>query len=140
MTAVAAMERSAALSGEPSARGERLIHAAQLAFELGRREVVLRLLGQADPVTKAPLSRARMAWIRESFTDGIPDTGPAFAELIRAAEQTWRAGDHDLAMNLLAGAALRCFWGRPGQSARKAVLTAAGNAQAAAPSTVANPA
>lgn len=126
MTAVAAIERSAALSGEPSARGERLIHAAQLAFELGRREVVLRLLDQADPVTKAPLSRARMAWIRESFTDGIPGTGPAFLELIRAAEQTWRAGDHDLAMNLLAGAALRCFWGRPGQSARKAVLTAAG--------------
>jgi DNA-binding CsgD family transcriptional regulator len=126
MTAVAAMERSAALSGEPSARGERLIHAAQLAFELGRREIVLRLLDQADPITQAPLSRARMAWIRESFTDGIPGTGPAFLELIRAAEQTWDAGDHDLAMNLLAGAALRCFWGRPGQSARKTVIAAAG--------------
>jgi DNA-binding CsgD family transcriptional regulator len=125
MTAVAAMERSAVLSCEPSARGERLIHAAQLAFELGRRDVVLRLLGEADPVTQAPLSRARMAWIRESFTDGIPGTGPAFLELIRAAEQTWQAGDHDLAMNLLAGAALRCFWGRPGESARKAVITAA---------------
>jgi len=54
MTAVAAMERSAALSGEPSARGERLIHAAQLAFELGRRDIVLRLLGQADAITQAP--------------------------------------------------------------------------------------
>jgi DNA-binding CsgD family transcriptional regulator len=60
-----------------------------------------------------------MAWIRESFTDGIPGTGPAFLELIRAADQTWQAGDHDLAMNLLAGAALRCFWGRPGESDRK---------------------
>jgi len=126
MMAVAAMERSAALSGEPPARGERLIHAAQLAFELGRRDIVLRLLGQADPITQAPLARARMAWIRESFTDGIPGTGPAFLELIRAAEQTWQAGDHDLALNLLAGAALRCFWGRPGESARKAVIAAAG--------------
>lgn len=126
LTAVAAMERSAALSSEPAARGERLIHAAQLAFELGRRDIVLRLLRQADPVTQAPLSRARMAWIRESFTDGIPGTGPAFLELIRAAEQTWQAGDHDLAMNLLAGAALRCFWGRPGESARAAVIAAAG--------------
>jgi len=125
MTAVAALERSAALSCEPSARGERLIHAAQLAFELGRRDVVLRLLREADPITQAPLTRARMAWIRESFTDGIPGTGPAFLELIPAAEQTWQAGDHDLAMNLLAGAALRCFWGRPGESARKAVITAA---------------
>jgi DNA-binding CsgD family transcriptional regulator len=126
MTAVAALERSAALSGEPSARGERLIHAAQLAFELGRRDIVLRLVGQADPITQAPLSRARMAWIRESFTDGIPGTGPGFLELIRAAEQTWQAGDRDLALNLLAGAALRCFWGRPGESARKAVIAAAG--------------
>jgi DNA-binding CsgD family transcriptional regulator len=131
MTAVAAMERSAALSDEPPVRGERLIRAAQLAFELGRREIVLRLLDQADPITQAPLSRARMAWIRESFTDGISGTGPACLELIRAAEQTWRVGDHDLAMNLLAGAALRCFWGRPGQSARKAVITAAGQMAAA---------
>lgn len=126
MTAVAAMERSAALSGEPAARGERLIHAAQLAFELGCRETVLRLLDQADPMTQAPLSRARMAWIRESFTDGIPGTGPAFLELIRAAELAQYACDRDLAMNLLAAAALRCFWGRPGESARKAVITAAG--------------
>src|ERR1700730_12710761 len=97
------MERSAALSGEPSARGEGLIHASQRARGWGRRDVMRRLLGQADPITQAPLSRARMAWIRESFTDGIPGTGPAFLELIRAAEQTRQAGDHDLAMNLLAG-------------------------------------
>jgi len=89
---------------------------------------VLRLLGQADAITQAPLSRARMAWIRESFTDGIPCTGPAFLELIRAAEQTWQAGDYDLAMNLLAGAGFAMLLGTPGWSRPgKAVIAAAGH-------------
>ena len=113
LTAVAALERSAGLSGEPSRHGERLLRAAQLAFELGRRDIVLRLLGEAEPIVQAPLSRARMAWIRESFDDGIQGTGPGAEDLVQVAEQTRQAGDTDLAMNLLAGAALRCFWGPP---------------------------
>ena len=65
LAAVAALERSAGLSGEPSRRGERLLRAAELAFELGRRDIVVRLLGEAEPVVQDRLSRARMAWIRE---------------------------------------------------------------------------
>jgi DNA-binding CsgD family transcriptional regulator len=126
LTAVAALERSAGLSAESSRRGERLLQAAQLAFELGHRDTVVRLLREAKPWVRAPLSRARMASIRESFDDGIPGTGLATEELVQVAEQTRQAGDIDLAMNLLTGAALRCFWGPPGEAARNAVISAAG--------------
>jgi hypothetical protein len=125
LSAVAALERAAALSDELSIRGQRLIRAAQLAFELGRRDVVTRLLREAEPLVQAPLWRARLAWIQESFTDGIPGTGPGVTDLVLAAEQARQAADDDLAMNLLTGAALRCFWGRPGEEARRAVISAA---------------
>lgn len=58
MTAVAAMERSAALSGEPPARGERLIRAAQLAFELGDTGHRAGLPG-TDPGRRADLASRR---------------------------------------------------------------------------------
>jgi DNA-binding CsgD family transcriptional regulator len=125
LVGVAALERSAGLSSEPSLRGERLLRAAELAFELGRRDIVLRLLREAEPVVSERLSRARMAWIRESFDDGMPDAGPGALDLVRVAEQTRQEGDTDLAMNLLAGAALRCFWGRPPEATRTAVISAA---------------
>jgi DNA-binding CsgD family transcriptional regulator len=125
LAAVAALERSAGLTGEPGRRGERLLRAAELAFEMGRRDIVLRLLAEAEPVVQDRLSRARMAWIREIFDDGIPDTGPGALDLLRVADQTRRAGDTDLAMNLLVGAALRCFWGRPPETTRDAVISAA---------------
>jgi DNA-binding CsgD family transcriptional regulator len=124
LAAVAALERSAGLSGEPSRRGERLLRAAELAFELGRRDIVARLLREAEPVVKDRLSRARMAWIGESFDDGIAETGRGALDLVRVAAQARQAGDTDLAMNLLAGAALRCFWGRPPEATRNAVTAA----------------
>jgi DNA-binding CsgD family transcriptional regulator len=125
LAAVAALERSAGLSGEPSRQGERLLRAAELAFELGRRDIVLRLLREAEPVVQGRLSRARMAWILESFDDGIPDHGQGALDLVRVAEQARHEGDPDLGMNLLAGAALRCFWGRPPEATRNAVISAA---------------
>jgi hypothetical protein len=76
-------------------------------------------------VVQDRLSRARMAWIREIFDDGIPDAGPGALDLVRVADQTRQAGDPDLAMNLLVGAALRCFWGRPPETTRNAVISAA---------------
>jgi DNA-binding CsgD family transcriptional regulator len=126
LTAVAALERSAGLSAGPARRGERLLRAAQLAFELGRRDTVVRLLREAEPLVRAPLAQARMACISERLDDGIRGTGLAVEELVQVAEQTRQAGDTDLAMDLLTSAALRCFWGPPGEAARDAVISAAG--------------
>jgi DNA-binding CsgD family transcriptional regulator len=126
LVAVAALERSAGLSAESARQGERLLRAGQLAFELGRRDTVVRLLREAEPLLRAPLSRARLICIRERLDDGLRGTGLAVEELVQLAEQTRRAGDADLAMELLTSAALRCFWGPPGEAARDAVISGAG--------------
>jgi len=62
--AVAAMRRAAELSefGHP---GRRLLAAAELAFELGQRDVVASLHGDADELGLGSLDRARATWIQE---------------------------------------------------------------------------
>ena len=60
MTAVAALERAARLSDTPVRRGDRLLRAAEYAFELGRREVVTELLGQAEQLALTPRQRWRL--------------------------------------------------------------------------------
>ncbi len=125
LTAVATYQRSAQLSEEPATRGDRFLRAAELAFELGRRDVVLALLDDAEPHLQVPLARARMTWIRDSFDDGV-SAGPERAlELVRSADVCQAGGDPTLALGLLTGAALRCFWGRPSASTREAVVACA---------------
>jgi hypothetical protein len=47
--AAAALERAARLSDGPSGQGSRLLRAAELEFELGRPDLVVRLLREAEP-------------------------------------------------------------------------------------------
>ena len=109
--AVTALERAAWLSEDTGSRGRRHLRAAQIAFELGRRDLVLRLLSDVDPAKLSTLERARMAWIGQSFTDGVSaDPGIATRSLLEYAEVAAAADDLDLALDLLSGAALRCWW------------------------------
>ncbi|MER7282842.1 AAA family ATPase [Dactylosporangium sp. NPDC000244] len=123
---VAALERAAALSRDPGARGERLLRAAELAFELGRRDAVGRLLGSAERLTLSERQRWRTAWIRDSFDDGVLGRAQATWSLAQVAGRA-AAEDPDLALNLLYGAALRCWWTEPGVEARASVVAAAGH-------------
>jgi DNA-binding CsgD family transcriptional regulator len=127
--AVSALQRAADLSDGPHRAG-RLLHAAELGFEIGRQDLVLGLLAEAETLGLAPRERARLTWIRESFTDGIPGDGTQARSLAAAAELAGAEGDTDLALNLLYGAALRCWWTDPGQTARDDVLAAAGRLDA----------
>jgi DNA-binding CsgD family transcriptional regulator len=124
-TAVAALERAAALSGDPVSRGRRLLRAAELAVELGRRDVVVRLLGEATGTAESEDQRTRMAWIRESFDDGVRDPAAGARSLADLAARVAGEGDTALALKLLWGAALRCFWTEPGAEARAQVVAAA---------------
>ena len=67
----------------------------------------------------APLERARVTWIRESFDDGVPGAAAGARRLADVAEQTAAAGDRELALDLLGGAALRCWWGDPDDAIRR---------------------
>jgi DNA-binding CsgD family transcriptional regulator len=122
--AVAALQRAASLSGD-RARIGRLLRAAQLAYELGRHDLAVDLLGQAEPLDLRPAERAREIWIRGSITDGILGDAASARSLAAIADRTGADGDSDLAVKLLCVAALRCWWADPGQLTRDHIVSVA---------------
>lgn len=122
LTAIAILERSAALTTDSARRGRRLLLAAEHAFGLGRAEMVDRLLAEARRHRLSELEQARMEWLREIFKDGVPGDARRVAELCRTARQSGIAGDNGLALNLLLGASLRCWWADTGPQARSLVI------------------
>ena len=59
MVAAAALERAAMLTADPRRKGERLVRAAELAYDLGHVDVVSRLLSEAESLEVGPLEAAR---------------------------------------------------------------------------------
>jgi len=123
-TAVSALERAARLSPQPALRGQRLLRAAELAFELGRRDLAARLVREAEPLTKGPLEEARMTLIQGISSSTVFDT-ESVRQLVETAERARQAGDTDLALNILWLVAQRCWWSDPGWEAREQVIAAA---------------
>ncbi|WP_343984511.1 AAA family ATPase [Pseudonocardia aurantiaca] len=123
--AVAALERAAQLTPDPSARAARLLRAAELATELGRRDTVAHLLREVAPLELTVSLRARMTWIEDVFDDGIRDPAEGAVQLADRAEEEAVAGEVDLALRLLWAAAQRCFWSELGDGVRRRVAAAA---------------
>jgi len=120
--AIWALQRSAQLTTDSAERGRRLLLAAEHAFGLGRADLVDELLAKAASTNLSVLQQAKMQWLREIFDDGVPgDAGQVF-NLCDVAVAAITAGDADLALNLLLGAALRCWWADTGPAARARVV------------------
>jgi DNA-binding CsgD family transcriptional regulator len=123
--AVSALQRAASLSAGEQ-RPRRLLHAAELAFELGQHDLVRSLLAEAEPLGLPGRDTARLTWIRESFGDGIPAGAASARSLTSAAERASADGDTGIALKLLNGAAQRCWWTEPAQATRDQIVAAAG--------------
>jgi DNA-binding CsgD family transcriptional regulator/tetratricopeptide (TPR) repeat protein len=121
--AISALERSAQLTTDNPKRGRRLLMAAEHAFGLGRADIVDRLISAASEMPLSDLDRARMEWLREIFNDGVPGDVDRILGLCRIARASADAGDIDLALNLLLGAALRCWWTHTAAEARAQVAS-----------------
>lgn len=123
--AVAALSRAAELCREPAHRAPLLLRAAELAAELGGRQVVEGLLERAGRYDLGPLEQGRLLVTRETIDPGgRPDAG-RLRELVRGAETAHAAGDVELALNLLWAAASRCWWTSAPAEERAAVTRAA---------------
>ena len=122
--AVSALRRAATL-GDSGRRAGRLLRAAELGFELGRQDLVQDSLAEAGPHDLTPREQARVAWIRDSFADGIPGETSKARSLAVSADRAGADGDTDLALKLLYGAALRCWWADPGEATRDDVAATA---------------
>ena len=121
--AVSAMRRAAKLS-EPTNRARRLLAAARLAVELGRRDVVVPLLHEVNQLGLGELERARVTWIEETVQTRPLGEAGRFTSLIGTAERAGAAGDHDLHVDLLWLVASRAWWVDPGPEARRLLIEA----------------
>src|SRR5882762_1627370 len=123
-TALGALELAASLTPHGSDRARRLLAAAELAFQLGDPPAVGRLLDSAARLELSPHDVARMTWLREIFHDGAAGDANAIARLVGVAREAAAGGDRNLSLNLLQGAALRCWWADPGPTAKNLVIDA----------------
>ena len=125
ISAIADLQRSAQLTSVSAIRGHRLLMAAEQAFGLGRADLVDQLVREAASTDLSELDQARTQWLREIFNDGVPGDAGRVLELCAIARSSAQAGDRDLALNLLLGAALRCWWADTGPAARARVVEVA---------------
>jgi DNA-binding CsgD family transcriptional regulator len=122
VTVVMALEQAARLTAKPDRRADRLLRAAAGAVELGRPEIVERLLGETAKLELSGDRGARLAWIRTAFDDGLRDPANDAATLADLAESVAADGDIDLSVRILWSAALRCFWNEPGLAVRNRIV------------------
>ena len=123
--AVAALERSAGLTSDPEARASRLVRTAELAFEIGRRDIVLRTLQEAESLDRGSLAQARIVWLRETTGSDVAFDAGRIRSLVGYSERARAEGDPDLAWRILWLVAQRCWFADPGQAARDLVIAAA---------------
>ncbi|WP_379536585.1 AAA family ATPase [Nonomuraea rubra] len=114
VAAVAALRRSAQLTEGPALRANRLLQAAELAFELGGRDLLADLLTQVDPGVLTDLGQARLTWLQEVLEEGRTP----LRRLVGTIESVSTLGDTALAMNFVRAAAIRCWWTEPGSDVR----------------------
>jgi DNA-binding CsgD family transcriptional regulator len=107
--AIAAARRAAALSVDSPRRCSRLLRAGELAFETGQVDLLRRLVREAEQLSPDGEQRARLTWLRSTFADAVPGDQGQTKSLVDAAEVAADAGNSDLALHLLFGAAVRCW-------------------------------
>jgi tetratricopeptide (TPR) repeat protein len=125
LSAIADLERSAQLTRSSIRRGRRLLDAAEYGFGLGHAQLVDELVTEAVRTDLTDLDRARAEWLRELFDDGVPGNAPRVLELCAIAKRSAAVSEDSLALNLLLGASLRCWWADTGPEARRAVIETA---------------
>ncbi|TMR93592.1 ATP-binding protein [Nonomuraea basaltis] len=120
--AIAALEQAARLSEGQARKALRLLRAAELAVESGRRAKAERLVRDAQALELSPRRRATAAWLLSGFEDGVREDVSRVSELAELAASVAADGEVEPAARILWGAAMRCFWSEPGPAARRSLL------------------
>jgi DNA-binding CsgD family transcriptional regulator len=103
-SASAALERAAALSADPAARGQRLVAAASNAWLAGQLGRAAGLLQAARPLASDPLLRAEAGRLRGWLEMSVGSVAVAHRLLVQAAQDVGPV-DPERARRILAGAA-----------------------------------
>jgi DNA-binding CsgD family transcriptional regulator len=121
VTAVQTLERAAGLTPDSGARGRRLLSGAELALEIGRVDLVGRLLDAADPLQLPAPDAERRSWLRE-MADHDPLDDERLTALLERAERLGPAVDVAQAAPALLTVAFRCWWGNPSPQLRRRIV------------------
>ncbi|SFR29546.1 AAA ATPase domain-containing protein [Lentzea waywayandensis] len=124
VAAVHALERAAAL-GEAGERARRLLRAAELAAEAGRRDDVERILLDVRGLDLTTRERALVTWLPTAFDDGVSEGVAGPGELVGLAESVVADGDVELGLRIFWSVAMRCFWVEPGAAVRERIAAVA---------------
>ncbi len=125
MVAAAALERAAMLTADPRRKGERLVRAAELVYDLGRADVVNQLLREAASLQVGSADAARLAWLQQMITGDVWFEKGAARTFVTIADQLLAGGDPDAALRSLVPIAHRCWWTPTRARTRQYVVDAA---------------
>jgi DNA-binding CsgD family transcriptional regulator len=123
--AAAALERAAALTPEPVRKGERLVRAAEVAYELGLVETTRGLLEQVEEIEIGSLELARSAWLRHMISGDVWVQPGATKTFVTISRQMLAGGDAEMALRSLVPIAHRCWWTRARARTRGYLVDAA---------------
>ncbi len=98
--AIAALQMASAFSEDPRSKVGRLLRAAELAFELGRRDLSLRLLEECKQLDLSDHERTTVAYMLE-LQDSRWSGADAIRGLAQIAEDLSQAGDLTRALQAL---------------------------------------
>jgi DNA-binding CsgD family transcriptional regulator/tetratricopeptide (TPR) repeat protein len=125
-TAIVALERAAQLSADRQDRNRRLLRAAVVALELGRRTTTERLIDQVSISELGPVDSARRLLVAETIRPSSPENEQVAHTLVDSADRMRIAGEEDLALELLWVAANTGFWADRGPQSAERTITALG--------------
>jgi DNA-binding CsgD family transcriptional regulator len=109
-SAIAALERAGELSQDTARKAGRLLSAAELALNVGRIDIVSRLVRTAESLALGPIDQGRLVWLREATARVIRGEPTMVLALIEMAERMAACDDDDLALKLLLLSALHALW------------------------------
>lgn len=118
--AVAALERAAGLTADPSLCAARLFQAGQLACVLGRGPVSRRLLRAARRLKLGSLEEAHAAFLLEAL-EGTWSGDAAVRGVARAASELIDAGEDRRALDALQAISLRLYWSNLDSETRRSI-------------------
>jgi hypothetical protein len=125
LEAAQTLRRSADLTNDAQVRVKRLLDAAELAFEAGQADLVRETVEEARTLELTTRDRAKADLLSEIFSDGVVGDVSRVLGLVEDARSVAALGDHDLALELLQGAAVRCWWAGLEEPVRDEVLVMA---------------
>ncbi|HEX5895557.1 MAG TPA: AAA family ATPase [Thermoleophilaceae bacterium] len=122
--AAAALERGAELTADTGVRGDLLLRAAEMEFELGRADLALHLLEQAKPLELGEHQRAALTLLFEA-ADADSWSGPGrVASVAATAVRMASLDDPERVLRSFLPVARSCWWGNAEQHTRDLVIDA----------------